>query len=331
MPRPLRLALPGDYFHVINHGQAHAPLFESETDSNRLLALLGWATIQGWIRVLAYAILATHFHLLLQTVDGRLDYAMQRVEGAFGTWHNRARTRVGHVMKARYRARVVLPGVDLAMVLAYIDWNPVAAQMSSTPEAYPHGSAQAYVHGGGPDWLARADVEQLICRVADVPAYDRSLYPKLWTWARRAGASEVAARALRGAPTALADVPILASAGPEHVQRWLREHLAREEGRTKPSLLLSPSALLLRVGDFIHTPSEPLVVGLLRQLCGSSTAEIASLLRISEATALRRTREHRKQMASEGAYAAQAALLTRSALRETYGRLCDVNGDVNGV
>lgn len=323
MPRPLRVAHPGDYFHVVNHGQAHAPLFETAADSARLLSLLRWATLKGWIRVLAYAILATHFHLILQTVDGRLDYAMQRVEGEFGRWRNRTRDRVGHVVKGRYHARCVLPGIDLAVALAYVDWNPVEAEMTTTPDAYPHGSAHAYVNGGGPSWLARAEVESLICEISREPKFEGRFYPKLWTWARKAHAGDLAARARRGRSTALADIPLLASAGPEHVQRWLREHLAREEGRVKPPLLLAPGAMLESARDLTDESGEPLIVGMLAQLCGCSTHEIAGLLPLSQPTVLRRLREHHERLKGDEHYARRAALVVRVALRHAYGALAD--------
>jgi putative transposase len=322
MARPTRLLRAGLLYHVCNRAQSHAPLFETAEDCARFGGALGWAVREGWIHVICFCKMNTHYHLLVRSLTGRLDYALQRIQQAYAQYYNRTRERVGHVFKSRYFSRPVWDHLDLAMTADYIDWNPVAAGMVDSPARYPHGSARDYCGDLATPWLSRDDLERIICQLARVPRYSPSDYPGLWAFANRAGSRAVIERAMWQSTKGIAPVAVLAKAGPEHVQAWLLENLEREEGRSQPCLVVPPQAVLEGLADAEADPDAGVTrAGLLSTLAGLTSREIGRQLSVSQGTASRYVVEHRERMRSDAAYLARVTGIVRSATRRLYGAL----------
>ena len=96
------------------------------------------------MRVLAYALMPNHWHLVLWPAEDRdlaryvgwlsLTHACrwQRVHGARG---------LGHVYQGRYKAIPVEPGEHLLTVFRYVERNPVGARLVARAEDWPYSSA----------------------------------------------------------------------------------------------------------------------------------------------------------------------------------------------
>ena len=79
MARRLRQDRPGSLFHVMNRGIARRTIFDTPADYRFFLAGLARAVRRREVDVLAYALMRTHFHLLLRSLGG-LSTAMRRVQ-----------------------------------------------------------------------------------------------------------------------------------------------------------------------------------------------------------------------------------------------------------
>lgn len=324
MPRDRRADRPGALHHVTSRGQAHRPLFETATDVATFLWLLRRQVQDGHLEVLAYSVLSTHFHLLARTPDGSLARRLQWVLARYAEWFNRTRERDGHAFKGRYFAKCVEDHVYLANVVAYIDRNAVDAGLVTTPEAYPHATARYYMGEPAPPWLQCVDVERLICRIARAARYTPALYPALWKACPSEVGEAVVARAVSGPRLTVAPLAVLVQAGPEAVQRWLREVTALEEGRRVPSLAL-PGASVRRAcapdGRWPGTELGWMCAGLLSRLAGWPAREIGAALGLSPSRAARVLARHRERMREGGPYAAEAGRRVAGALRACYGSL----------
>lgn len=327
MGRPARLDRPGALHHVVNRGQGHSPIFASDADVHRFLTLLRFLTLAGELRVLAYALLSTHFHLVVQSVMGRLAAALQRVEQLYAKWYNRTRGRDGHAFKARYFSRPIEDEIDLACVVGYVDWNPFEAGMAASPGAYPHGSARYYLGEPSPRWLSRDLVEALACRIAQVERFQPSAYLSLWRFARGSGGSEVVRRASESRVVGVAPLQVLIRAGPEATQHWLMENLQREEGRTQPCLVVGGSELLLQWKSKSHGLDRegardnalPAVAGMLHTLSGWTMSEIGAQFLVSQPTIHRAVAAHRRRMQGDPAYRERIAQFVATTVRAVYG------------
>ena len=71
MARKLRVEYPGALYHVMSRGDHGDPLFEDDRDRERFVETLGEAALKtGW-QVHAYCLMSNHFHLVVETPQGR--------------------------------------------------------------------------------------------------------------------------------------------------------------------------------------------------------------------------------------------------------------------
>jgi putative transposase len=67
----------------------------------------------------------------------------------YSQWHNRRHKRKGHLWEERFKSVIVEDGLAARTMAAYIDLNPVRAQMVENPEDY-RWSSYGEAIGGGP-------------------------------------------------------------------------------------------------------------------------------------------------------------------------------------
>jgi putative transposase len=76
MGRPHRPALGGAVYHVLNRANARLPIFESPADFDAFERVLEEAVDRYRTRLLAYAILLNHWHLVVwPRKDGELSHS----------------------------------------------------------------------------------------------------------------------------------------------------------------------------------------------------------------------------------------------------------------
>jgi putative transposase len=156
MSRPLRIAFPGAYYHVMNRGLAYQNIFSDRPDRLGFLGLLEECHRMWGMRVLAYCLLDNHYHLLIQTPDANLSRIMRHLDGIYTQRYNRKHGRDGPLFRGRYKAIVVDEEEYLLGVARYIHHNPVAAGLVTSPERYRWSSCREYLkRGKGPKWLDR--------------------------------------------------------------------------------------------------------------------------------------------------------------------------------
>ena len=157
MARLLRDDHPDALFHVTIRGIARRPMFEDETDVRYYKACLARASRRREISVLSYCILHTHAHVFAQS-HGRLSRAFQVINSAYTRRFNRRRGRDGAVQRGRFHASPVEGELYAANVRAYIDENPVVAELAERPEDYAWGSRYARARGLHRQWLGGEQV-----------------------------------------------------------------------------------------------------------------------------------------------------------------------------
>lgn len=334
MPRPPRLDRPGALYHVTNRGHAHRPLFETDADARTFLAPLASLARAREIAILVYCILSTHFHLIVRSLRGKLDDAMQWAQSHYATYFNRTRERDGHAFKSRYFARLIQDDIYLANAVVYVDSNPSDAGMVPRGERYHLSSARYYAGERPPLWLAPETVQRLICRITRTSVYRPDQYHLLAEFVGRESAGALVSAALSRPCTPLAPLQILVQAGPTHVQQWLRRATLAEEGREVPCLVVPGSTVLDLLTPRTDDPQRDLVarellpldlrqlqVGLLHVAAGWTTRQIAARLSCTQGSICRALEQHRLRMAHDPDYAARAGRALSVALRSAYGRL----------
>lgn len=150
MPRAPRIDI-GDYvYHVINRANARMTIFHTEKDYKLFEHLLEEAKEQFGMRILAYAIMPNHWHLLLYPKqDGDVGTFMHWLTTTHATRYHAINKTIGggHVYQGRYKSFLVEDDTYFLTVLKYIERNPARARLVGSPEEWKWGSAHRRVSG----------------------------------------------------------------------------------------------------------------------------------------------------------------------------------------
>jgi putative transposase len=126
MPRPPRIDYIGARHHVMNRGARRAPIFTDDADRALFLTVLAELPERFGVVIHGYALMANHFHLLLEVPRGNLSRAMQHLGSEFTRRLNaRHAGWDGPVFRARFRNRLVEDESYWMHLLAYLHINPV--------------------------------------------------------------------------------------------------------------------------------------------------------------------------------------------------------------
>ena len=152
--RKSREEADGAVHHLFAHGIDANPIFRDFEDRIAYLGLLERTVKLFEWNCMAFCLMTTHVHLLVQTPVANLGEGMQWFHCRYATRFNRRHGRRGHLFEARFGSVPVKTDPQLKVVAAYIVNNPVAAGLCETAEQHPWSSHDAVLRGRAPAWLA---------------------------------------------------------------------------------------------------------------------------------------------------------------------------------
>jgi putative transposase len=140
--------------HVYHRGINCGPIVGDDHDYEYLLDVIRRAIRRHGVRVHAFAVLTTHFHLVVTpTGEGVLSKAMQEIGIRYTRYFNRKYRRIGTIWNERYGASLLEDERYGYICLRYVDLNPFRAHIVPTPEASPWSSYRVHAFGAPCDWL----------------------------------------------------------------------------------------------------------------------------------------------------------------------------------
>jgi REP element-mobilizing transposase RayT len=176
MVRLRRIKVRGDdaYYHIISR-TVHQKFLLGDTEKEMFLSMVQKYSKLYFVKVIGYCIMSNHFHLLikmepehkfsdkeieervrkninLQDEDTVIDIKyyrkrlenisefMRQVKQSFSRWYNTVNKVKGTFWSDRYKSVLIEKGVALETVLAYIELNPIRANMVTKPEDYRYSS-----------------------------------------------------------------------------------------------------------------------------------------------------------------------------------------------
>lgn len=143
MARPLRLEYPGALYHVTARGNARQAVIEGDDDYHLFLDVLAGVISRFKWLCHAYCLMDNHYHLLIETPEGRLSEGMRHLDGVYTQRFNRRHQRVGHVFQGRFKAILVERESYLLELCRYVVLNPVRAKIVKRPQDYAWSSYRA--------------------------------------------------------------------------------------------------------------------------------------------------------------------------------------------
>ena len=83
MSRPLRIAYPGAWYHVMNRGRRSESIFSDTQDYDYFIDLL-IETSELWnVHIAAYCLMNNHYHIRLQTPVGNISRCMRHLNSIY--------------------------------------------------------------------------------------------------------------------------------------------------------------------------------------------------------------------------------------------------------
>lgn len=183
MPRRPRFAQAGYVFHVLNRGAGRQTLFETNGDYDAFVALLQEAKQRVEMRILAFCVMPTHWHLVLwpQSDDALSEYMRWLTVTHSQRWHARRGTAgTGPVYQGRFKSFPVQEDEHFLSVCRYAERNALRANLCSRAELWKWSSAWIGSDRSSPvdlspwpvpkpnDWLALVNQPQSEAEVAAI-------------------------------------------------------------------------------------------------------------------------------------------------------------------
>ncbi|MGH3009593.1 MAG: transposase [Gaiellaceae bacterium] len=128
-------------FHVYTHCVWAVPeLFRDDVDRIEFLRHLARVTSDGKWKCIAYCLMRSHYHLIVEVGEGVLPGRMHALNLAYAVQFNRRHGLKGHVQYKRYGSRHLVDGLDILDTFSYVVRNPVEAGLCARPEDWPWSS-----------------------------------------------------------------------------------------------------------------------------------------------------------------------------------------------
>ena len=138
-----RTDLPDGHFHLTAIGAGGVHIFDDDLDRLEFLHVLGIVSDRFEWRLVAYCLMGTRYHLLVDTKAAFLAPGMRWLNGVYAQGFNKRHRRRGHLFGARYDARAIRDETHRTAAIGYILQNPVRASMCPQADAWPWSFAAA--------------------------------------------------------------------------------------------------------------------------------------------------------------------------------------------
>ena len=159
MARTIRINLPFSLYHVLSRTNTGVIAFADHEDEQKFLLYLGKYAAIFSIKIHAWCLMNTHFHILMETAEQPdISEFMRRLLTVYTVYYNRRHKRHGHLFHGRFKSYVVDKAAYLLELSRYINLNPATASSPQNPETYRGSSLRYYIHGGEPEFLYTAEI-----------------------------------------------------------------------------------------------------------------------------------------------------------------------------
>jgi REP element-mobilizing transposase RayT len=176
--------MPGVVFHLTARMQCREPLLGGIEGA--AVGMIHDATARSDARLVAYAVMPNHLHVLLQQGERPLSHYMQPLLRRVALLVRRVRGWDGHVFERRYHESACRTPDYLRNAIAYVHLNGLRACLAASVDEYEWCSARRFCDCDAPDPLSRIAMEDALRVFAasdvDMLAECRANYKQFVRW-----------------------------------------------------------------------------------------------------------------------------------------------------
>ena len=145
MPRPLRIEYTDAWYHVMSRARKGQDAFPAREDLDAFIELIKETSKIFDMRIAAYCLISTHYHLLIQTPGANLSRCMRHINGVYTQRYNLRNGCDGTLFRGRYKSILVDADTYLLELVRYIHRNPLRAGIVDNLNDYRWSSHQGYI------------------------------------------------------------------------------------------------------------------------------------------------------------------------------------------
>jgi len=131
----------------MNRGASRQAIYLIDDDYEMFIEAVKESSKFFGIRIIAYALMPNHYHLLIQTPKANLSRAMRYLNGVYTQRFNRLHKKDGPLFRGRYKAILIQEDEYLTHLIRYIHLNPIQANLIEDLMKYPWTSHKQYLKG----------------------------------------------------------------------------------------------------------------------------------------------------------------------------------------
>lgn len=155
MARKYRAPTKGGFYHVMNRGNNKQDIFLNRGDALFFMKYLAAGCKNANVRIHAYCLMRNHYHLLVETPEANLSYALALIQGPYALHFNKKYQRVGHVFQGNFVSHIIEVDEYYLTVVRYIMQNPIRAKITIDLSAYEFCSYRMSLgHAPAEEWFA---------------------------------------------------------------------------------------------------------------------------------------------------------------------------------
>ncbi len=143
MPRGPRSLVDGGCYHVTSRGNQQQQTFYAPEDYRRMGESVYYYKGKFGLKIYAYCFMPNHVHFVVQPAQGKmLSKFMHGLLRSYTEFFNEKYQKVGHLWQGRFASRIIDTEHYFSECLAYVENNPVRANIVSSAIEYPWSSCQ---------------------------------------------------------------------------------------------------------------------------------------------------------------------------------------------
>lgn len=138
-----RLLIKNACYHIYIRGNQKQKVFLNNDDFGFYLYQLRRYKRKFSFRLYGYCLMPNHIHLIGEPVEPKnLPKLMQCLQRSYTAYFNKRYKKVGHLWQGRFKMKVIVKDEYLIDCIAYVEQNPVRANLTTKPKEYEFSSYQ---------------------------------------------------------------------------------------------------------------------------------------------------------------------------------------------
>jgi len=170
-----RRTFQGAFHHAMNRGYEGRALFRDDADRIFFLDLLKKVQELTRLRILAWCLMDTHYHMVLQDNNGQMSRFFKMLNGQYAGYFRQRYGGRGYVFQDRFKSMLIQDDAYLMVALGYVLNNPVRARLVKDFTEYKWSSGKIYFSGHEQKIVDVGFVEELFGNANEFNGFVRRL------------------------------------------------------------------------------------------------------------------------------------------------------------